>query len=217
MIAGLMIGLALAGAAPAAELRATFIGNMGWHLTDGQIAVLIDFPYESGAFGYMTWTKSAVPAGPSPLCVISHSHDDHFAPPLAPEFCGSILGPKDVVKAGGMKIVESNPEVRWEGITIRPIPTPHASLEHYSSLIEWAGKRLYLTGDTEDTSALLAARDLDVAFVSPWLLEAVSAKGQRIDARRVVVYHHRDGETVVEAQERILPAQGQVLKLGPSE
>jgi L-ascorbate metabolism protein UlaG (beta-lactamase superfamily) len=106
------------------------------------------------------------------------------------------------------------PEVRWEGVTIRPLATPHARLEHYSYVVEWNGRRLYFTGDTEDTTALLAAKGLEVAFVSPWLLRAVQKAGKRIDARTVVVYHHQDGETVPAFQDRVVPAQGQVLRLG---
>ena len=41
-------------------------------------------------------------------------------------------------------------------VTIRPLATPHARLEHYSYVVEWNGQRLYFTGDTEDTAALLA-------------------------------------------------------------
>ncbi len=49
------------GAAPPAELRFTFIGNMAFHVTDGQDVLLTDFPYESGAFGYMKWEPRDVP------------------------------------------------------------------------------------------------------------------------------------------------------------
>lgn len=215
-VASLLTGVG-AGASPpppAGELRATFIGNMAFHITDGHAAILTDFPYESGAFGYMEWSKATVPAGPPPLCVISHSHADHFAPRLARDYCGTLLGPRDVVEGSGVKALELKDEVRWEGLSIRPVATPHRGLEHYSFLIEWAGKRLYFTGDTEDTSALLAARDLDVAFVSPWLLQAVHDEGKRIDAGQVIVYHHKAGEAVPEIQGRLVPRQGDVIGLG---
>ena len=207
------LGAALAAPAPAGELRATFVGNMAVHITDGRVAILTDFPYKSGAFGYMEWSKAVVPAGPAPLCLITHSHDDHFAASLAPEFCGSILGPKDVVERSGVKGLEMKDEVRWEGLSIRPLATPHAGLEHYSYVVEWGGRRLYFTGDTESTDALLGARGLDTAFVSPWLLKSVHGKKQRIDAGQVVVYHHQAGEAVPEIQGRILPKQGSVLEL----
>lgn len=220
LMGSLMAGLGAAASAPtpAGELRATFLGNMAFHITDGRIAVLIDFPYESGAFGYMEWSKAVVPTGPAPLCVISHSHPDHFAPRHARDFCGSILGPKDVVQGSGVKALELKDEVRWEGISIRPLATSHGGVEHYSFLMEWGGRRLYFTGDTEDTDALLAVRGLDVAFVSPWLLTAVQSRGRPIDAGQVVVYHHKAGETVPEIQGRLVPRPGTVLGLasGPT-
>ncbi len=53
----------------------------------------------------------------------------------------------------------------------------------------------YFTGDTESPQALLAARHLDVAFVSPWL------------------YHHESGQRVPECgQGCTVPRQGDVLR-----
>jgi len=218
MVRGVVLGLLVAGlgeGAPArgVDLRATFIGNMAVHLTDGKAAVVVDFPYQSGAFGYMEWSRDKVPKGPRPLCLISHSHHDHFAASLTSEFCGSILGPKDVVSASREKRLAIAPDVAYEGVVIRPIATPHAGLEHYSYLVEWAGQRLYFTGDTEDADALLAARNLDVAFVSPWLLRTVEKLGRSVDARRVVVYHHRAGETFPAVAGRLVPMPGDVIGL----
>lgn len=200
--------------APAQQLRATFIGNAAFHLTDGRVAVLTDFPYESGAFGSMPWSSTTVPTGPAPLCIVSHAHADHFAADRAAEFCGTLLGPRDVVRSADVDALELQPRVRWEGVTIHAFRTPHASIEHYSFLLEWAGQRLYFTGDTNDTEALLAARDLDVAFVTPWLLEAVHRAGRQIDARRIVVHHHRIDESVPGTEESVVPSQGEVLTLG---
>lgn len=221
LLAGLFVAGAPVPASPspaAGELRATFIGNMGFHITDGRVAILVDFPYESRAFGYMEWSKTLVPSGPAQLCLVSHGHLDYFTPRLAGEFCGAVLGPKDVVSASGVKAVELKDETRWEGIRIRPLATRHGTMEHFSFLVEWGGRRLYFTGDTDDTQALLAARGVDVAFVSPWLLAAVAAQGSRIDARQVVVYHHRDDEAVPEVQGRLVPRQGDVLVIdsGPT-
>jgi L-ascorbate metabolism protein UlaG (beta-lactamase superfamily) len=202
-----------AGPLHPANLTATFIGNMAFHITDGTVAVLTDFPYVSGAFGYMTWTTRQVPAGPRPLCLITHGHQDHFAPDLAPRYCGALLGPKDVRRNAGIEAMAMADVVRWQGLTIRPIATPHADIEHESYLVEWQGQRLYFSGDTEDTTALLAARDLDVAFVSPWLAQAVDEAGAAIDARRIVIYHHRPGEALRRPGSRIVPKQGDVLAL----
>jgi L-ascorbate metabolism protein UlaG (beta-lactamase superfamily) len=209
---GTLLAVLLAAAATN-TLNATFIGNMAVYITDGRVALVTDFPYESGYGGYMRWSGDPLPKGPRPLCVITHSHRDHFLPALAAPTCGRLLGPKDVEQSVRVTALGLDPEVRWEGLVIRPMASPHAGLEHYSYVVEWNGLRLYFTGDTEDATALLAAKDLDVAFVSPWLLRAVQKAGRRIDARTMVVYHHRDGEAVPPFQDRIVPAQGQALVL----
>lgn len=87
MVLASWLGLQAVPAASPDALRATFIGNMGVHLTDGKAALLVDFPYESGAFGYMKWSREHVPGGPRPLCLFTHAHDDHFAPALVKEHC----------------------------------------------------------------------------------------------------------------------------------
>ena len=56
--------------------------------------------------------------------------------------------------------------------------------------MSWRGQELYFTGDTEEPAALLDQEGLDVAFVSPWLLDAVLGRGERVNARQVIVYHH---------------------------
>jgi L-ascorbate metabolism protein UlaG (beta-lactamase superfamily) len=101
--------------------------------------------------------------------------------------------------------------VSFGPVVVVPLATPHAKLEHYSYRVEWSGLRFYFTGDTADTAELLRQRDLDAAFVSPWLLRAVAKAGRRIDARRIVVYHHAKDEAVPEIQGRELPRQGDEL------
>jgi L-ascorbate metabolism protein UlaG (beta-lactamase superfamily) len=210
------VGLATAGmsAEEDVELRVTFIGNMAVHATDGRTVLVTDFPYESGAFGYMKWRPEAVPPVGGGLALITHRHRDHFAPELLSGYELTVAGPAEVLRlAGGRATLPLTPPVRFRGIEIEPRPTPHASLEHFSYVVTWHGLRLYFTGDTEDPRDLLAARDLDVAFVSPWLLGSVRKQGARIDARRVVVYHHQDGEDVVSYQDRWVPAQGKGFRL----
>ena len=175
---GIAVLLLVLARAPAtgAELTATFIGNMGFHITDGKVAILTDFPYDPGEH-FMRWSAEQVPKGPpAPLCLITHGHRDHFARELVSQFCGQVLGPKDVVDGAGVGSIAVSPEVQWKGVVIRPIATPHADLEHYSYLVEWHGLRLFFTGDTNDPAALLAAQDLDAAFVSPWLLQTLQQK-----------------------------------------
>ena len=41
--------------APSPGIEARFIGNSAFEVSDGTATILIDFPYQSGAFGYMTF------------------------------------------------------------------------------------------------------------------------------------------------------------------
>lgn len=209
----LVLAVLLAGstAAPAAELRARFIGNMAFQLGDGRVTLRTDFPYESGYSGYMTWTDALVPAAGESLCLVTHSHRDHFLPALGSRYCQALIGPKDVAAAFPGRSLPLDRPVSFGPLAVTPLATPHRGLEHYSYLVEWNGFRLYFTGDTEDAGELLRQRGLDVAFVSPWLLRSATSGGRRIDARRVVVYHHGAGETVPEIQGRELPRQGDEL------
>jgi L-ascorbate metabolism protein UlaG (beta-lactamase superfamily) len=203
-----------AAAAPDERIRGRFIGNMALQLTDGRVTLRSDFPYESGYSGYMTWTDAMVPpAAGETLCLVTHSHRDHFLPALAAQYCTRVIGPLDVT--GGLEgrgIRARNETASTFGpMQVTPFATPHAKLEHYSYLVEWNGLRLYFTGDTEDAADLLRQRGLDVAFVSPWLLRTATRDARRIDARRVVVYHHGKGEVVPERQGRRVPEQGDEL------
>jgi L-ascorbate metabolism protein UlaG (beta-lactamase superfamily) len=205
----------LAGApAGAGELKARFIGNMAFHISDGRTSLLTDFPYESGYSGYMKWTEALVPAtSPQTLCLITHGHRDHFDRARFAALGASLLGPKDVTRGFESRALPLAPRVEYHGVRIEPIATTHAGREHYSYRVTWNGLRLYFTGDTDDVEPILAEKDLDVAFVSPWLLAEAQKRGARIAARRVVVYHHAQQYMGPDYQERVLPKQGEELLL----
>jgi hypothetical protein len=103
--------------------------------------------------------------------------------------------------------------MHYRVVEIEAVTTPHGNVEHVSYVVTWHGLRLYFTGDTDDTKALLEAKNLDVAFVSPWLVDAVAKKGGRLDARKIVVYHHRPDEEVAALQNREVPRQGEKFSL----
>jgi len=207
------LGAAAAAAAEPAEIRARFIGNMALQLTDGRVTLRTDFPYESGYSGYMSWSDALVPpAAGEALCLVTHSHRDHFLAAVAARFCQKLVGPADVTAALPDRALPMGRTVSFGPLVITPLATPHARLEHYSYRVEWSGLRFYFTGDTEDPAELLRQRRLDAAFVSPWLLAAATKGGRRVDARRIVVYHHAKDEAVPEIQGRELPRQGDELK-----
>src|SRR6185295_719368 len=86
----------LAGAPAPAKLQAQFIGNMAFAITDGKTALYTDFPYESGAFGYMSYDFAKVPKAPGSLCLYTHGHRDHFDAALFAKMDAKAIAPPKV-------------------------------------------------------------------------------------------------------------------------
>jgi L-ascorbate metabolism protein UlaG (beta-lactamase superfamily) len=188
---------------------------MAFHITDGSTSLLTDFPYESGYAGHMRWTEQQVPrTDEHTLCLITHGHRDHFDRDRFTALAGArLIGPRDVVRESEARSLPMAARIEYRGLLIEPIATAHGDREHYSYRVTWNGLRLYFTGDTDDVAPILEERGLDVAFVSPWLLEAARKRGARIGTRRVIVYHHAEQYMGPDYQERTLPKQGEELVL----
>ncbi len=215
MMLGLLFSFVSAlSATPPARLEARFIGNMAFAIRDHKTTLFTDFPYESGAFGYMEYDFASVPRPNDSVCLITHGHRDHFDAALFARMDAALIAPPALTaKLGGARAIPFAPEMEYHGIRVQAFRTPHGDIEHYSYLVTWHGLRLYFTGDTDSTERLLEMRHLDVAFVSPWLVKAVAQGKGRIDARRVVVYHHRADEAVPEPPPRLVPKQGDTFTL----
>lgn len=214
--AGLFIIVAIAAlgragsASEPGRLEVRFIGNMAFAISDGKTTLLTDFPYQSGAFGYMKYEMDAVKPAGEALCLVTHGHLDHFDPSLFRRMDAALIAPPSLVaQLHTDRAIPFAPEMSYRDMRVVAFQTPHGEIEHYSYLVSWHGLRLYFTGDTDSTEQLLAMRDLDVAFVSPWLIKTLAEQKNRIDARLLVVYHHRTGETVPAFQNRIVPKQGE--------
>jgi len=212
---------------PAAQtpsvLEARFIGNMAYAISDGTTTLFSDFPYESGYSVYMEYDAREIqsPTARS-LALITHRHGDHWDKPLFDRTDWHVIGPADAVfGVPASRLVRSLPvapvrqTVSFGDISVEALPSPHAKIGHYSYLVTWHGQRLYFTGDTDDTAQLLAAKNLDVAFVSPWLFQAARKSGRAIDAKRVVIYHQTAGETSIPgcAGTCAVPRQGATFRL----
>lgn len=212
------VAAGMLAAPPAAQptpLQAHFIGNMAVAITDGAFTLVTDFPYVSGAFGYMTYDPAAIRSDTAEtLALITHRHDDHWAPALFAKTNWKVAGPREVT--AGLppdRVVTMAPRFAHGPLTIEAIDTPHAGIGHHSYVVTWHGRRLYFSGDTESADHLAALANLDAAFVSPWLYRAALRAG-RIDAKRVIIYHHRADEAVTECGAGcIVPKPGDDLAL----
>ena len=166
----------------------------------------------------MTYDTGELRGRKSSLCLITHAHADHFDAPLAAKVGCDVLGPPAVLaKVPKERALDAGGTVRFADLTIVPIPTDHGAEPHLSYLVEWAGRRLYFTGDTESTAELSRQGPLDALFISPWLLAAARKEGKLPDARRIVVYHQEAGEKIAScAGTCVVPRQGQTIDIdGP--
>ena len=198
----------------AGNLSFQFIGNMAFSISDGKTTLYSDFPYESGAFDYMKYDLKSLKISDNAVCLITHAHRDHWANELFKPLKLKIIGPPEVLKAvNPSRIIPFAKEITYEGIHVQPLETPHANLTHYSYLVTWHGIRMYFSGDTEEIKTLLAMKNLDVAFISPWLARSLSTNKQTVDAKKIVIYHHADGEKVVAPKNGIVPKQGETFQI----
>ena len=204
-----VIAISVSSSAQSQELSFRFIGNMAFEITDGKTVLYTDFPYTSGSFGYMAYESSEVKPVENALCLITHPHADHWNADLFSKMNAALIAPPETLKkVNSEKKIPFSNVMEYKDLRIEAFSTPHAG-EHYSYIVTWHGLRLFFSGDTEDPWLLLASKELDVAFVSPWLLSSVKEQGKTIDARKVVVYHHAAGEKVIPYQDRLVPAQGE--------
>jgi L-ascorbate metabolism protein UlaG (beta-lactamase superfamily) len=182
-------------------------------ITDGATTIISDFPYQSGYSGYMTYDPGEIKSQTSQtLALVTHRHADHWEAQLFAKTNWKVIGPADVTKGlPADRIVPVADRVTFGAAQIEPIETPHARIGHYSYLVTWNGRRLYFSGDTESTDRLLATKNIDVAFLSPWLYQAALKRGG-LAARRVVIYHHQAGQRVPECRQGCtVPQQGETL------
>ena len=126
-----------------AAITLTFVGNAAIHLTDGRLTLITDFPYRSGAFGYMTYARDQAAAFQNVVTLITHRHNDHLEIDtlkslpwrvIAPPEVTRQLPPASVVAADAATTID--PQLR-----IHALATPHADVEHFSYVIEWHGRR----------------------------------------------------------------------------
>ena len=178
----------LVAAGQSAPLQLQFIGNAGVLLSDGVTSLLVDVPYQSGAFGYMEYDlESAQPSGRT-VSVITHAHSDHFDADLFLKTDWTVIAPPGVQSLLPAVRVLSGDSLRVGAFSVVAVRTPHTP-EHRSYRIRWRGRVLYFTGDTEDIARLTAQPPLDVVFITPWLSCALARSGAAVNAVRAVAYH----------------------------
>ena len=173
------------------SIQIEFKGNCGLHLSDGDSDIYIDFPYKSGAFGYMEFDSSELDQiKEDAIFIFTHKHADHYSK----KNLKSVMKKKGG-RAFGVSNISELEEVSSlvEEFEIRAFKTKHTffgvPFRHYSYLITWHGKRIFLSGDTTNPETIGEVKDIDWGFVPYWILLNAKEGNIAIDAERLGVYH----------------------------
>ena len=216
----LLILLSISGISNAQNnITIKFIGNCGLYLTDGTIDIYTDFPYKSGAYGYMEFEKSELDSiKNNSIFIFTHKHADHYSSKnmsnIKKEKGGVKFTPGKVKKL--LKFSKTIPD-----FDIQVFRTKHRfAIKHNSYLITWHGKKIYLSGDTESAKTIGSISGIDWAFVPPWILDSAKENDIKIDAKMIGVYHLYPSEIASAKEEwnsfkniRPLVDQGEIITI----
>ncbi len=193
------------------EIRIKFIGNCGLYLNDGASNIYIDFPYKSGAHNYMEYDQSEIDSvKENATFIFTHKHADHYSKGLLRKMKGNKYGPWNRGEIEDLKNAISD-------FTIEAFKTEHKvfgiSFKHYSYLIVWHGKRIFISGDTENADTVAKIAQIDWLFAPSWLLNDAREKNIKIDAKMVAVYHigQKDWITSTNPSIHLLEKSGEVI------
>ncbi|MEZ4425266.1 MAG: MBL fold metallo-hydrolase [Gemmatimonadota bacterium] len=178
---------------PTDTLYLELVGNAGVVLSDGEVSLLVDLPYESGAFGYQEYSVGSLQPRGQVVSVITHAHTDHFDAGLwRSREPWRVMGPPSVVAGLPPDRVLRGDSVRIGSFDVVALRTPHTP-DHQSYRLRWRGRVVHATGDTEDPSALEGSPDLDVLFITPWLSCAAAERGIELPGRSIAYHLRPDG------------------------
>lgn len=201
------------------KLQINFIGNASVRISDGQYTLFTDFPYKSGAYGYMEYDFYFPAVTGNIVTLITHRHEDHFDPFLFEEQDHwKIIAPSEITVAlSRSKIIEFSENIRFGPIKVMPKKSKHANTEHYSYLVEWSGIRVFFTGDTEDLELLKKLPELDALFITPWFHRKAILNKALPDVKKIIIYHHTEKEIIPDCNNCIIPVQYQEIEIQKTE
>ncbi|MDT0295873.1 MBL fold metallo-hydrolase [Mesonia ostreae] len=173
------------------EIQIEFLGNCGLYLTDGTTNIYTDFPYKSGAHGYMEFDESELDSiKDNSIFIFTHKHSDHYSK----KNLKKVIREKGGTKYGVSNISELEKlNNTLNDFEIKAFKTKHKvfgiNFRHYSYLITWHGKKIYLSGDTTNPETIGKVKNIDLAFIPYWLYENAKEQNIEIDADEIGIYH----------------------------
>ncbi|WP_033958914.1 MBL fold metallo-hydrolase [Psychroserpens jangbogonensis] len=170
------------------EIKIKFIGNCGLYLTDGTTNIYADFPYKSGAHNYMEFKKSELDSIKNDsFFIFTHKHSDHYSK----KNIKKVIKEKKGTEYGSWNITElENLENLIPDFSIKAFKTKHKfSLNHFSYLITWHNKNIFISGDTESAETIGTIENIDWAFIPYWILLDAKENKIKIDSKMYGIYH----------------------------
>lgn len=146
---------------------------------------------------------------PPDLILITHIHKDHLAPELVDtlkQLKTQVIGPLTVIEQLGCGTAISNDETtETRGLKIETIPAYNTTAERLKFhpkgrdngyVISKSGKRLYISGDTEDIPEMRQLENIDIALVCMNLpftmtIEQAASAVNEFKPGVVIPYHYR--------------------------
>jgi L-ascorbate metabolism protein UlaG (beta-lactamase superfamily) len=222
---GLTMGLFWLGSAPGADVKALVADVVPTQ--DGDLKI---YPINHATLA-LQWKGKTIyvdPVGgakafeglPAPdLILVCHTHGDHFdkatltavagkavlaTPASVAEQMPADLRPRTTVLTNGQR-------AEIAGIAVEAIPAYNLTQQRLNYhpkgrdngyVLTLGGKRVYISGDTEDIPEMLALKDIDVAFLCmnlPYTMDvAQAARAVRAFKPRIVYPYHSRGSNVEE-------------------
>lgn len=179
------------------EIKIKFLGNCGLYMTDGKYNFYIDFPYKSGAHNYMDYDKSEIDNinKDNAIFIFTHRHADHYSEKLLKKLNGLKFDPWNIPELEKLGETVSN-------FNIKAFETEHKvygiKVKHYSYLITWHGKKIFINGDATNVDTLASLKNIDIAFIPSWLLFDVNEKNIKLTeiGKLFEIYHVGKGDKI---------------------
>lgn len=169
------------------EIKIKFIGNCALYMTDGENNLYIDFPYKSGAHNYMQYDKQEIDnIRNNAIFIFTHKHSDHYSKKILKNLTGKIIYPGNINELKSKKNIISNFDIKAFKTSHKVFGIP---FRHYSYLITWHNKKIYISGDTGDLKDLREIKNIDWAFLNPWIYENSKSEMFKIDTKNLAIYH----------------------------
>jgi L-ascorbate metabolism protein UlaG (beta-lactamase superfamily) len=183
------------GASDHRERTLRFIGNNGFELSDGTSTILLDFPYISGAHGYMRFDARELRHRPASLCLFTHRHADHFDPAAIEDIGCQVAGPREVTsQVPPSRRLPGNSPWRMGGVTGECLPTVHQQLEHCTLIVRWHGRVIVSLGDIESLDGLVERLPRpDILLVPVWFVRRMQTLSGAFPAAAIYLTHAEPG------------------------